>query len=189
MDLSVDETHEVSRVSVSYNLDPVDGLSDLSKIGLGQDNVGSTHVLLDTSRSLGSRDGDDEGGLSEQPGESELPRAAPLDFGNGLHLLYQGHVRSERLGCKSGVPRAEVSLSEILHLQGSSQHTAPQRRVRDQSDAQLLAAVEDSVSLDVGGESRVLCLQCIDLDDLGSATDGVCRGLGETDEANLGRQQ
>src|SRR2546425_1269931 len=138
-------------------------------------HVQRAEVFVDAALPLGARDGHDVPALGQEPRQHELRGRAPLVLGDLLDTVHQLQVVEEVRVLKAGVLAAPVTFWEVAGaLNPAREETAPERRVRDEADAELAARGERLLRFGAI-EERVLAL------DRGQGVDGV----GSTDGGRL----
>jgi hypothetical protein len=144
-------------------------------------------VLVDALGPGRARNRDDVVSLGEHPGEGQLRRGDPLAVGQLLDSLDQRGVRRDVLRREPRMAPTVVAGGEIvLAADPTGQESAPERRVRDQSDPEF-AEHGQHPGLHIPGPQRHLGLNRRDRVHGVRATDRVRSCLRESEVADLAR--
>jgi hypothetical protein len=167
----------------------VNSLPYLGLLFLAQLELKSTQVLLQVGGLGGTRDRDEVRSLGQDPGKGELSNSASLNGSELLNLINQSQRLVEvLLNVVAGDSATEVILGEVVNgLVLSGQESTSKGRVRNDSDSELTASLENTnlLQLNVGEEGRVLDLVGGDLSDLGGTVKSGGRALGQSDVTDL----
>ena len=137
------------------------------------------------TRALGARDGDDVLALGHHPGERKLGRRDVTGGGKVVDAVGEMQVLLERVLLEARIRAPPVVLGQVGHRADlPREEAATQRRVRDQTDAELPQRVEDT-GLGVARPQRILALHGRDRMGRVRPPDRLRRCFGQAEVAHL----
>src|SRR5438874_2073336 len=158
-------------------------IRDARHVGSGKPDLERVEVLVDALLPLRPGDRHDVLALREEPCEHELRRRALLLRRHLLEALHDLHVLVEMLALEARMGEAPVAVGQVrLALHRAGKHAAPERRIRDERDAELARRLQRLLAFDAI-EQRILVLHGRDRMDLVRAADGLRARFREPDRA------
>ena len=179
----MDRLHVRFRIARAGGGTSGDSFRDPLHVAGVEDDVERPEVFVDTTRALGSRDRDDVGALGEQPRERELSGPAAFVLGDPLDAPDELGILRQVLGIEPRMHAAAVVGREVVQaVDRAGEEASPERRVRDECDAELATDGERFFGL-APIEKRELTLQRRDR----MNAVGPANGLGAASERPIAR--
>src|SRR5438094_2855731 len=183
--LEVDALQRIGRIAQARARAGRCDIRDARHVGGRKPDLERVEVLVDALLPLRPRDRHDVLALREEPCEHELRRRALLLRRHLLEALHDLYVLVEMLALEARMRETPVAVGQVrLALHRAGEHAAPERRIRDERDAELARPLQPLLAFDAI-EQRILVLPARDRMDFVRPADGFRARFREPNPAHL----